>query len=156
MNRLPSLLSALALSLSAGLCAADEQALKAYPAAENGMQRYVIELEALENEGDAQVELIAGKTLEIDCNRHMLGGQWEEQVVEGWGYTYYQLESVGPAVSTLMACPDSSKQEAFVAVGGDPMLVRYNSKLPLVVYTPSDIELRYRIWHAGETHIAKP
>jgi serine protease inhibitor ecotin len=29
-------------------------------------------------------------------------------------------------------------------------LLRYNSKLPLVVYEPSGFEVRYRIWAAGE------
>lgn len=38
----------------------------------------------------------------------------------------------------------------FVSLGGDPYLVRYNSKLPVVVYVPEGVEVRYRIWSAGE------
>jgi ecotin len=28
--------------------------------------------------------------------------------------------------------------------------VRYNSKLPIVVYAPTDVEVRYRIWSASD------
>jgi len=34
-------------------------------------------------------------------------------------------------------------------VVGDGFLLRYNSKLPLVLYVPKDIEVRYRIWSAS-------
>ena len=108
------------------------------------------------DEADRRVELIAGKTLEVDCNHHSLGGQWQEKTVEGWGYNYYELGQVGPARSTLMACPDNSRRQAFVPVGGEPLLVRYNSKLPLVIYAPADVEVRYRIWSAAEHSSAAP
>ncbi|MNY77756.1 Ecotin precursor [compost metagenome] len=55
-----------------------------------------------------------------------------------------------------MACPDSSRKQAFVPVGGEPMLVRYNSKLPLVIYAPADVEVRYRIWSATEDSSPAP
>ena len=29
-------------------------------------------------------------------------------------------------------------------------LVRYNSRLPIVLYTPDNVEVRYRLWRAGE------
>ncbi|MNH20233.1 Ecotin precursor [compost metagenome] len=56
---------------------------------------------------------------------------------------------MGPA-STLMACPDTAKKEAFVPVVGDGFLLRYNSKLPVVVYVPEGVEVRYRIWSASD------
>jgi ecotin len=146
-NQLPLIALACALPLAA--CAATPEALKPYPAAADGYARHVIELPAQANEAEHKVELIAGKTLEVDCNQQRLGGQWQEKTVEGWGYNYYQLGQVGPAVSTLMACPDGSRQQAFVQVGGEPMLVRYNSKLPLVIYAPADVEVRYRVWSAA-------
>ena len=37
---------------------------------------------------------------------------------------------------------------------GEPLLVRYNSKLPVVVYAPGDVEVRYRIWAASESQAA--
>lgn len=146
-NKLPLLALACALPLAA--CAATPEALKPYPAAAEGFNRHVIELPAQANEAEHRVELIAGKTLEVDCNQQRLGGQWQEKTVEGWGYGYYELGQVGPAVSTLMACPEGSRKQAFVQVGGEPMLVRYNSKLPLVIYAPAEVEVRYRIWSAA-------
>ena len=51
----------------------------------------------------------------------------------------------------MMACPPGQeKTEAFVLVGGEGLLVRYNGKLPVVTYVPEGFEVRYRIWAAGE------
>lgn len=33
-------------------------------------------------------------------------------------------------------------------VAGTPLLVRCNSRLPIVVYAPTGYQVRYRIWHA--------
>lgn len=155
MNRLKLPLFTLACALPLAACATTPEALKPYPAAEAGYSRHVIELPAQTNEAEYKVEIIAGKTLEVDCNQQRLGGQWQEKTVEGWGYSYYELGQVGPAVSTLMACPDGSRKQAFVRVGGEPHLVRYNSKLPLVIYAPDDIEVRYRLWSAlGQSSVA--
>ena len=155
MNRLKLPLLSLACALPLAACAATPEALKPYPAAAEGYSRHVIELPAQANEAEHKVEIIAGKTLEVDCNQQRLGGQWQEKTVEGWGYGYYELGQVGPAMSTLMACPDSSRKQAFVRVGVEPQLVRYNSKLPLVIYAPKDVEVRYRVWSAAsETSVA--
>lgn len=154
MNKFQLALATLVCALPLAAQAASPEALKPYPEAAAGYQRYVIHLPPQANEADYQVELIAGKTLEVDCNRHQLSGQWQEKSVEGWGYSYYELASVGPAASTLMACPDESRKSAFVSVGGEPLLVRYNSKLPVVVYAPGDVEVRYRIWAASESQAA--
>jgi ecotin len=109
----------------------------------------VIELQVQTNEAEHKVEIIAGKTLEVACNQQRLGSQWQEKTVEGWGYSYYELGQVGPAMSMLMAYPDVSRKQAFVRVGGDPQLAGYNSKLPLVIYAPKDVEVRYRVWSAA-------
>lgn len=154
MRQLPLIALTCALPLAA--CAATPEALKPYPAAAAGLTRHVIDLPPQANEAEHKVELIAGKTLEVDCNRHSLGGQWQQKTVEGWGYDYYELGQIGPARSTLMACPDGSRQQAFVPVGGEPMLVRYNSKLPLVIYAPADVEVRYRVWSAAENSSPAP
>ncbi|MEO9332472.1 MAG: serine protease inhibitor ecotin [Pseudomonas sp.] len=155
MTRLKLPILSLACALPLVACAATPEALKPYPAADDGYNRHVIELPAQANEAEHKVEIIAGKTLEVDCNQQRLGGQWQEKTVEGWGYSYYELSQVGPAMSTLMACPDGSRKQAFVRVGGEPQLVRYNSKLPLVIYAPKDIEVRYRIWSAaGQSSVA--
>ncbi|HJR32889.1 MAG TPA: ecotin family protein, partial [Pseudomonas sp.] len=54
----------------------------------------------------------------------------------------------GP-MSTLMACPDGKRKQDFVPVVGDGFRLRYNSKLPIVLYVPNDVEVRYRIWSAS-------
>jgi ecotin len=52
-------------------------------------------------------------------------------------------------MSTMMAAPEGSeKVERFVP--GSPLLIRYNSRLPIVVYAPEGYEIRYRIWAAGD------
>lgn len=156
MNHRKLPLLALACTLPLVACAATPEALKPFPAAIEGFQRHVIDLPALANEADHKVELIAGKTMEVDCNQRRLGGQWQEKTVQGWGYGYYELEKVGPAFGTLMACPDDSRRQAFVPVGGEPMLVRYNSKLPLVIFAPADVEVRYRVWSAAADSTPAP
>lgn len=122
-----------------------------YPQAEKGMKRQVIQLPAQEDESGYKVELLIGKTLEVDCNQHRLGGQLESKTLEGWGYDYYVFDKVTSPVSTMMACPDGKKEEKFVtAYLGENSLLRYNSKLPIVVYTPDTVEVKYRIWKAEE------
>lgn len=128
--------------------------LKAFPAASAGQTRHVIRLPAQTNEDALKVEVIVGKTMKVDCNRHSFGGRLQERTAEGWGYTYYVMDSLGQAASTMMACPPGSEREAFVRTAGQD-LICYNSRLPLVVYAPNDAEVRYRIWRAGEEQTAR-
>lgn len=154
MHKLPLAAAALASLLTvAGPAAATSPAdeLKAFPAAEKDQVRHVITLPAQKGEENYKVELLAGKMMTIDCNIHRMGGALEQRTATGWGYNYYVLEGFGPGMSTLMGCPEDSRREAFVPIA-EQMLVRYNSRLPLVVYAPKDAEIRYRIWTAGEEH----
>lgn len=121
-----------------------------YPKAEAGFVRQVIHLPKQAHEEDFKVEVLAGKTLTVDCNRQRLGGTLEEKTLEGWGYSYYRLDKVSGPASTLMACPDGKTTKEFVPVVGDGFVLRYNSKLPIVIYAPKDIEVRYRIWSASD------
>lgn len=143
--------------LSLSLATLGSQALAAslkdvapYPEAEAGFTRQVIKLPAQIDENDYKVEIVAGKQLDVDCNRQRLGGTLEEKTLQGWGYNYYRLEAVKGPMSTLMACPDGKKTKAFVPVVGEGFMLRYNSKLPIVVYAPTGVEVNYRIWSAGE------
>ncbi len=124
--------------------------LEAFPAAEDGMQRHVIRLPALEDEDAARVELIAGRDLEVDCNQHWYSASLSEQNISGWGYSYYVIEQMGGPASTLKACPGEPRERRFVSARLGESLLRYNSRLPLVVYIPEGFELRYRVWSASD------
>ncbi len=124
-------------------------AVAPYPAAGQGYERHVIWLPAKENEQLYQVELMPGKQLLVDCNRHSLAGELSTHSLQGWGYPYYRLDKLSGPVSTMMACPEQEKTSQFVPVQFGDQLLRYNSKLPLVVYLPAGVELRYRFWNAA-------
>ena len=143
------LLPLLALaSLSACAHAAKLEATAPYPKAEAGYTRYAIHLPKLAAENEAKLEIQVGKTMEVDCNQHGFRAQLTEHTLQGWGYPYYHVTDIKGPVSTLMACPAQSKTRKFVAAGGDDFILRYNSKLPVVVYVPQEFELRYRVWRA--------
>lgn len=144
-------MSLLALIFVLAACASamsQDDDLKAWPAAGPGESRYVIRLPAMDDEAAHGVELFIGRELEIDCNRHWFGGKFERQVVSGWGYSMYRLTDVAGPASTMMACPEDEKQTAFVAVNLEDPFLRYNSKLPIVVYVPEGFVVRYRTWSA--------
>jgi ecotin len=146
--------SILAIACASSTAWAAEQPLEKvapYPQAEKGMKRQVIQLPAQKDESAFKVELLIGQTLDVDCNRHRLGAELESKTLEGWGYDYYVVEKVTGPMSTMMACPDQKKTKQFVTASlGDDGMLRYNSKLPIVVYTPDNVEVKYRVWEAKE------
>lgn len=130
--------------------AVSAESIKMFPPPAAGQQRNVIALPALADEAGARVELMVGKTLQTDCNQQWFGGELTAETVQGWGYTYYRLADVKGPASTLMACPPGqAPRERFVQVRSDDQLLRYNSRLPLVVYVPDGFEVRYRVWRAS-------
>ena len=120
-------------------------------AAEAERVRYVLQLPKLEDESTARVELIVGKTVQVDeANTYFLGGKIERESIKGWGYTRYMVQKIGPMAGTLMGVdPNAPKVDRFITLGGEPYLIRYNSRMPVVVYVPEGVEVRYRIWTAG-------
>ncbi|MGD8209634.1 MAG: ecotin family protein [Desulfobacterales bacterium] len=125
--------------------------LKAFPPAEEGMVRYVLQIPPQDDESIFKVELIVGKTVQVDeKNRYFFGGNIEKEIIEGWGYPRYTVSKMGPMAGTLMAVdPDAPKVARFITLGGEPYIIRYNSRLPIVVYVPDGAEVRYRIWTTG-------
>jgi len=141
----------LLFTVQAGVAGEAADNLKAFPPAEPGTTRFVLLLPPQTDESAFKVELMVGKTVEVDAhNRYFFGGAIAEQTIEGWGFTAYRVDALGPMAGTLMAVdPAAPKVSRFVRLGGDPFLVRYNSRLPLVVYVPDGVEVRYRIWAAA-------
>jgi ecotin len=125
--------------------------MKAFPPAEEGMVRYVLQLPKQDDESIFKVELIVGKTVQVDeKNKYFFGGTIEEETIKGWGYPRYNVSKIGPMAGTLMAVdPDAPKVTRFITLGGEPYIIRYNSRMPIVVYVPEGVEVRYRIWTTG-------
>lgn len=122
-----------------------------YPEAKKGMTRQVIWLPQQKNEDNYKVELLIGEERETDCNRQSMSATLETKTLEGWGYDYLVVNTLSGPVSTMMACPDNSREKTFVTANlGENAMQRYNSRLPLVVYVPQGAEVRYRLWKADE------
>lgn len=120
-----------------------------YPEAKKDMTRQVIWLPEQKNEDDIKVELLIGQERETDCNRQSMSATLETKTLEGWGYDYLVVSKLNGPVSTMMACPDNTREQKFVTAHlGENAMQRYNSRLPLVVYVPQGTEVRYRLWKA--------
>jgi len=121
--------------------------LKAYPKAEVGAKRLLVFLPTQEQESDFRVELQIGKWIETDpINRYFLSGTMTEETIQGWGYPMFVVKELGEMAGTRIGVEGDRKIKRFITLGGEPQLLRYNSKLPVVVYVPEDAEVRYRIW----------
>ncbi|MSU37130.1 MAG: proteinase inhibitor I4 serpin [Pedosphaera sp.] len=115
------------------------------------MVRHVLQLPKQDDESAFKVELIVGKTVQVDAgNRYFFSGNIEVETIEGWGFPRYNVTKLGPMAGTRMAIDaDAPKVNRFVTLGGEPLLIRHNSLLPIVVYAPEGVEVRYRMWRAG-------
>ena len=124
--------------------------MNAFPPPDQGQTRYVIHLAEQDAESNYQVELIVGQTVEIDeINQYFFVGRINKEPIAGWGYTRYVVAELGPMAGTLMAVdPNAPKVKRFIRLGGAPYLIRHNSRLPVVVYVPEGVEVRYRMWRA--------
>jgi ecotin len=132
--------------------------LKAFPPAGEGTIRFVIMLPERKDEELLKVQLLVGKTVKLDSrNSYFFGGKLETETIQGWGYDRYLLKSLGPMAGTLMAIdPNEPKVDRFITLSGEPELLRYNSRLPLVIYVPNGVEVRYRIWRGDDKVITAP
>lgn len=128
--------------------AAPDVKLDAFPQPESGYERHVIHLPIGNYEDNLKIELLPGKVQEVDCNPTHFTASLQEKTLEGWGYNYYELSDLSGPISTKMACPDNTETLKFVPVFGKGSLLQYNSDLPVVVYLPTGLELRWRTWVA--------
>ncbi|MFM7269196.1 MAG: ecotin family protein [Cyanobium sp.] len=98
---------------------------------------------------DWRVQLIAGRQIEVDCNRYLFSGRLRSQPVAGSDLRVVRISEVTPVASTRMACPEGQpKRQAFVPMGGKPFVMPFDPKRPIVIYAPRDLELRWRLWRA--------
>lgn len=123
-----------------------------YPAVNKDSNRHVIWLANQADESQYKVEILATKSGLKDCNTVSYNANLKVQTLEGWGYDYYRVDNLQGPNSTLMACDNKQKRKANIPVNfADQDLLRYNSKLPIVIYAPKDIDIQYRIWQAAKT-----
>lgn len=117
---------------------------KTYPAAEKGMIQHIIYLpkSADKNESHKKVEVFVGKYMETDlCNNYGLMGEFVKKEVPGKNWlTYYDFQSKGDAISTMMGCMEAGTQTRLVK--SQTLLMDYNGNLPIVIYTPEGMEVR--------------
>lgn len=115
-----------------------------YKEAPNGFIRHIVALSPLENEHDAKIELMFKKPTMSDCNVKGWFGKLTEETVNGWGYSTYILDDKLPMASTMMFCNEEPELRMLYSQPQD--LMRYNSRLPIVVYTSSEVEMDVRLW----------
>ncbi|QKF64173.1 ecotin family protein [Campylobacter corcagiensis] len=118
-----------------------------FPKAQDGFRQHIINLEPKQSEKDYEVVVEFGRVLSVDCNVHSYsGGILKDKVLDGYGYNYYEFSDNNSTLyKTLMLCPDEALKDEFVMFG-DSIKTHYNSKIPLIIYAPKDINIRVKIY----------
>lgn len=133
--------------------------LSAYPEPAAGERRWVIQLPGVlppshdpalsPDPRHWRVQLIVGQMAEVDCNATSFTARLRVWRAGSANSDAYRVDAVGPLVSTRMACPaGAARRRAFVPMAGKPYVVPYNASVPIVVYAPAPLELRWRLWKA--------
>jgi len=150
MRRSILLIGTLAVGIGAGPAVAKPDDLNPFPPAEAGGRRVVIRVPPVSNAEDRRVEVLPGKTMEVDCNRHLLSARVTRKIAQGWGYPYYFISEVNRLATTRKACPPGTlmRTEFVRANSAELAWLRYDPQMPIVLYVPDGIEIRYRVWRA--------
>src|SRR5690606_10006724 len=122
---------------------------KIFPEPKKGFTQFVIEVpfSSMEEDANKKIEIFVGKYQEVDtCNRHSLMGELQTKDLQGWGYNYYEFQSKGDVVGTLMGCGDNQKVSKFISSQG--LLLNYNGRMPIVIYVPEGMVVHYKIYKA--------
>ena len=121
-----------------------------YPAAKEGESRHHFIPPVRTDEDACKIEISASKVMEADsANMQRIAGAFEEVNIEGWGFTYYKLTAdESRTISTLIGGGHPVKKSV---PAGQNLLIRYNSKLPVVIIAPAGYDIRYRVWTAPAT-----
>lgn len=125
-----------------------------FPKEKEGFKQNIINLEPKDDESRYKVEVWFGKVLKVDCNaRHFINDNLKENILSGYGYSYYEFSDENSTfVSTKMFCPKSSMKDKFVTFS-NAIKTNYNSKIPLIIYTPKDIKLKLKIYELKSEEI---
>lgn len=124
--------------------------LDAFPTEVDGNQRHVIQLPKVKDESRFMIELVPGRREVADCNLRSFTAPLHREVLAGWGYPYYVLSDLKPTPGTRKICAPGSDSRRFIRVRGDSLILPYSSRLPLVVYLPEGVLLKYRVWRADK------
>lgn len=136
--------------ITSSIYAQDLSSIAPYPDPKENEVRNVIWLKKFRNEENYKIEIISFKKGVRDCNQTSYQTTLSRNTLEGWGYSYFtinNLDEINP-VSTMLPCasPEIYLADIPVALTGSESMLRYNSKLPLVIYAPKDIQVKVKIW----------
>ena len=129
---------------------ADKARAHMFPQPQRGFERYIIEVPKRDKEDEHKVELIIGKKMLANCNIRSLVGKVHSVTLKGWGYSYLEVRDIHVGPSTMMACREPATEQFIALRPSEKTMLRYNSRLPIVIYVPKEYEVRYRIWSAGD------
>ena len=93
--------------LSAAIAGQATDNMQAFPPAQEGMVRYVLQLPKQDDESAFKVELIVGKTVQVDKrNRYFFGGQIEEETPNPFCHAFiYSSEVLALRFSSRLPLP---------------------------------------------------
>jgi phospholipid/cholesterol/gamma-HCH transport system permease protein len=110
--------------------------MKAFPHPDQGQVRYVIQLAEKDDASNFQVELMVGKTIEIDdVNQYFFGGQIKSESIAGWGFTRYVVSELGPIMTAIVVAGRSGS--AFAAEIGSMQISEEIDALFVMGFQPT-------------------